>query len=160
MALGNYFERGCPSMPVDWSARLDARGYHATSVKRPDTKARWVGATRQSEDDGWTEGYAIIAFDAAGSKELPLKVGDCVYLSSDRKGRPAEIARIQAFYEDPKGDIWMQNIFFWRPERIHVPGAATHLSNLPFEFEQSLSISLCDPPITPFSHVCGCERGR
>ena len=29
-------------------------------MKRPDTKARWVGATRQSEDDGWTEGDAII----------------------------------------------------------------------------------------------------
>ena len=31
MALENHFERGCPSMPVDWSARLDARGYHATA---------------------------------------------------------------------------------------------------------------------------------
>ena len=69
--LENHFERGCPSIPVDWSARLDARDYHATSVKRPDTKARWVGATRQSEDDGWTEGDAIIAFDAEDPSTEP-----------------------------------------------------------------------------------------
>jgi hypothetical protein len=71
VALENHFDRGCPSMPVDWSARLDSRGYHATSVKRPDTKARWVGATRQSEDDGWTEGDAIIAFDAEDPSTEP-----------------------------------------------------------------------------------------
>ena len=33
-------------MPTEWKARLDGRGYHAISVKRVSTAARWDGPTR------------------------------------------------------------------------------------------------------------------
>lgn len=41
-------------MPIDWSARLDGRGYHATSVSRHATESRFEGPVRVA-DDGWVE---------------------------------------------------------------------------------------------------------
>lgn len=109
-------------MACDWSARLDARGYHATPTKRRNTAARWDCATCPSEQDGWPEGDKIIAYDPEDPNiSLSLAVGDYAYLSNDRKGRPAEIALIDAFYENTKGEIWMLCTFLWRPERIYVP---------------------------------------
>ena len=52
---------------IDWSARLDARGYHITPARRYDVVARWAGETRSvtDEDDGtiWVEGDTITVTD-------------------------------------------------------------------------------------------------
>ena len=45
-------------MAYDWGARLDGRGYHRTSIVRPDTDARWTGAISVA-DDGWVDGKSI-----------------------------------------------------------------------------------------------------
>ena len=55
-----HFDRA--RMPCDWSARLDARGYHATAAgKRPDSASRWDCEPTASEEDGWPEGDRIVA---------------------------------------------------------------------------------------------------
>jgi len=99
--------------------RLTARGYHATSVSRRDTSARWNCTPTAPDEEGFVDGAAIIVFDdQKPDVELALSVGDPVYLTGARKGRPAEIARIQAFYAGPDGHIWMRCRWFWRPETI------------------------------------------
>ena len=108
-------------MPIDWSARLDGRGYHATSVSRHATESRFDGPVRVAKD-GWVEGDEIIAFDPMQpSVQLRIKVGDAVYMSSTRRGQPAEIARIESFFaKSVGGDIWFYNTFFWRPEQLRL----------------------------------------
>ena len=108
-------------MPIDWSARLDGRGYHATSVSRHATESRFDGPVRVAKD-GWVEGDEIIAFDPMQpSVQLRIKVGDAVYMSSTRRGQPAEIARIESFFaKGVGGDIWFYNTFFWRPEQLRL----------------------------------------
>ena len=64
-------------MPVDWAARLDARGYHILPVRRPDTAARW-DCEVQACDDGCAEGDCVVCHH--DGVELQLKVGDAVYL--------------------------------------------------------------------------------
>ena len=119
-------------MRCDWSARLDARGYHAIAAgKRPDTAARWDCEPTVSEEDGWPEGDRIIAYDPEQPDiQLSLSVGDSIYMSASRKGQAAEIARIESICQDPKGDFWMQNTFFWRPESCAPGEAALPDSNL------------------------------
>ena len=83
-------------MATDWAARLTPRGYHAVSVRRPDTAARSDGPTRVA-DDGWIEGDAIVAYDPADeSCQLHLRIGSMVYLSGPRKGAAAEIGCINS----------------------------------------------------------------
>ena len=67
-------------MSCDWAARLDARGYHTTSIKRPDTAGSWSGPTTVAED-GWKDGVSIIVHEAKeeATRALPqleLNVGD------------------------------------------------------------------------------------
>ena len=39
---------------MDWSARLDDKGYHKTSIRRPDTMAVWDCDVRTAADmAGW-----------------------------------------------------------------------------------------------------------
>ena len=106
-------------MPTTWAARLTPRGYHAVSVKRPDTAARWAGPTRVA-NDGWKEGDAIVAYDPDDeSCELHLHINSMVYLSGPRKGQPAEIGRIKSFFSAADSDhIWLEVAWFWRPERM------------------------------------------
>ena len=105
-------------MPTAWETRLDGRGYHATSVKRVDTAARWQGATRTAED-GFVDGDTLVAFDPDDeSKQLLVAKGDAVYLSGARKGQPAEIGLIHSLFQCPRGFYWLECNWFWRPERL------------------------------------------
>ena len=107
-----------PAMPTAWETRLDGRGYHATSVKRVDTAARWQGATRTAED-GFVDGDTLVAFDPDDeSKQLLVAKGDAVYLSGARKGQPAEIGLIHSLFQCPRGFYWLECNWFWRPERL------------------------------------------
>ena len=132
--------------PIDWAARLDARGYHITSVSRHDTAARFDGPVRVA-DDGWVEGDAVIAFDPEQPDvQLRIQVGDPVYMSGSRRGQPAEIARIDSFFAKAEdGDIWFYNTFFWRPERMRLGDdepwepAELFLQTTPDESENSVA---------------------
>ena len=104
-------------MPTAWETRLDGRGYHATSVKRVDTAARWQGATRTAED-GFVDGDTLVAFDPDESKQLLVAKGAAVYLSGARRGQPAEIGLIHSLFQCPRGFYWLECNWFWRPERL------------------------------------------
>ena len=58
---------------MDWSARLDDKGYHKTAIRRPDTMAVWDCDVRTAAD-GWVEGDAIKAFCAAAGQNHELKI--------------------------------------------------------------------------------------
>ena len=113
-------------MSCDWAARLDARGYHTTSIKRPDTAGSWSGPTTVAED-GWKDGVSLIVHEAKeeATRALPqleLKVGDAAYLTGVRKGQPAEIVQIVNIFQSPEEeDMWLAVKFFWRPERLQLP---------------------------------------
>jgi len=144
-------------MATDWAARLDARGYHATSISRGDTAVRWEGDTWLGKD-GWTEGDSIIAFDPNNpSVSMPVKIGDVIYLSGVRKGYPAEIGRVESFFADEEGHIWMMNSWFWRPERLgelpeEVDWHARELFGSPMDCawdeNSTCSIELIKPDVT------------
>ena len=54
-----------------------------------------------------------------GEAPLVLNVGDAVYMTSTRKGQPAEIGLIESFYSAPGDDhIWISARHYWRPERM------------------------------------------
>ena len=115
----------CMNQPGFPCSRLDPKGYHRLSVKRPDTLARWDCTPRRMEDD-WVEGDAIQAYqlDSAGVEysTLKLKLGDAVYLSGTRKGQPAEIGKIVMFMAQSDVEhIWLKVSWFWRPERLKLP---------------------------------------
>ena len=92
---------------MDCTDRLCPKGYHRLSVTREDTLARW-DCTVETKEDDWVEGDAIIAYQRDGNgavtQELRLKLGDVVYLSGSRKGRPAEIGKIVMFAAQPEVD--------------------------------------------------------
>ena len=80
-------------MPTEWKARLDGRGYHATSVKRVSMAARWDGAPRAPQKT------ALLRATPSSrnpddpddqSKQLLVAKGDAFYLSGARRGQPAE----------------------------------------------------------------------
>ena len=82
-----------------WSARLDAKGYHLTSIKRGDTAAKWNCEPTEPDDEGFRDGDCIIAYDPTNPEvALELRVGDVAYLTGTRKGQPAEIGMIVGFY--------------------------------------------------------------
>ena len=90
---------------IDHAARLDDDGYHRVKpAKKAYPEAKFVGETRMvhDEDDGqdWLEGDAIIVFDPEQEEQawLQLKVGDAAYLTGIRKGRAAEIVRIDRIF--------------------------------------------------------------
>ena len=104
-------------MPIDWDARLDARGYHALPVAREDNVVSWNGSTRL--EDSVVVGDAITVADPTDhTQQRTLHVGDFIFMSGSRKGQPAEIARIDAFEEDQDKDIAFLAMWFWRPERL------------------------------------------
>lgn len=112
-------------MLMDCTDRLDPKGYHRLSVTREDTLARW-DCTVETKEDDWVEGDAIMAYQRDGNgavtQELRLKLGDVVYLSGSRKGRPAEIGKIVMFAAQPEVDhIWLKVRWFWRPECLRLP---------------------------------------
>lgn len=88
-------------MECDWVGRLDDRGYHAVSIKRPDHAWRWDSPT-QVDDEGYIEGTAIVLRHDESGTELRLVVGGAAYLTGIRKGQPAEIALILDICEKPK----------------------------------------------------------
>ena len=111
---------------MDGKPRLDHKGYHATSVTRPNTEARW-DCTPTKADDDWLEGNAVVAHQTVaggGLVELKLKVGDDVYLSGAQKGYPTEIGKIVMFFAAPgDGHIWMRTRWFWRPQCLRLARA-------------------------------------
>jgi hypothetical protein len=111
---------------VNWAARLDPRGYHCQSVKRPDVAARWDGATTTATCDNnrvWVDGESIVLYNPEHEAEehMPLRVGDCAYLKGQAKGKPAEIVKIVDIFEDDKKDFWLGVRYFWRPEKMQLP---------------------------------------
>ena len=83
------------AMPTEWKARLDGRGYHATSVKRVSMAARWDadGAPRAPQKT------ALLRATPSSrnpddpddqSKQLLVAKGDAFYPSGARRGQPAE----------------------------------------------------------------------
>ena len=111
---------------MDGKPRLDHKGYHATSVTRPNTEARWDSTPTKADDD-WLEGNAVVAHQTVaggGLVELKLKVGDDVYLSGAQKGYPTEIGKIVMFFAAPGDDhSWMRTRWFWRPECLRLARA-------------------------------------
>ena len=106
--------------------RLDARGHHATPVKKPEVKASLVMPTRTVIEDGVTyiESNSLrVAFGKA--EPQTFSIGENAFLTGERKGRPAEIAKILKIWmqTDPVPDaddegIWFSVHWYWRPESL------------------------------------------
>ena len=66
-------------MPLDWVARLDARGYHALPVAREDNVVSWNGSTRV--EDGVVVGDAITVADPIDhTQQRTLHVGGFIFM--------------------------------------------------------------------------------
>ena len=110
---------------TDWAARLDDRGYHILPAKRSNPVAKWDGETRSVPEGGktWTEGDAIIIFDPENEQvQLRVEIGNAVYLNGGRKGKAAEIVRVNTIFSESDEDlfkkegIWFYCTYYWRPE--------------------------------------------
>ena len=114
-------------MPLDWSARMTPRGYHAVSVTRTvEAAARWNAPTRQVEGHDtkgkpmtFTECDSMTVSDPDDdSVSLTINVGDPVYIRGRAVNTPVEIAIVNTMFEDARGDKWFYATFFWRPEML------------------------------------------
>ena len=103
-----------------WAERLDRRGKHLKPAKeRAQTAARFDGPTHQVTDDKgtWDECESMIIYNVDNEAEqMRLCVGDKVYLTGEKKGKFAEIVKIESIFLGADGSLYFFNSFYWRAE--------------------------------------------
>ena len=113
-------------MAEQWSARLDPRGYHATSATRPSDSSltmRWVGEPEvDPEDDRFLVGNAVDVFiKGAEQPTIRVEIGDTIFLKGISKGKPTEIFIVDELYQRiSSSTTWFKGRFFWRPEVLGI----------------------------------------